>query len=105
MKIYTHECRKCNKQYTNIQKGYGTKCWQGHELTKINIFTCNDKELYIISKIIAEYLYWERCSCDHDVGYTCSFCTKHKHYFDNDNFQELINRYSELIKRYRLKEY
>jgi len=31
----TWECKTCQTKYTDLEKGYGTKCWQGHELTKI----------------------------------------------------------------------
>ncbi len=31
----TWECKICQSKYTSLEKGYGTKCWQGHELTKI----------------------------------------------------------------------
>ena len=30
------ECKICNRQYTELQKGYGWKCWQGHILTKVD---------------------------------------------------------------------
>ena len=33
----TWECKKCGTKYTDLEKGYGTRCWQGHELTEIAI--------------------------------------------------------------------
>jgi SAM-dependent methyltransferase len=31
----TWECKVCGSTYTDREKGSGTKCWQGHDLTKI----------------------------------------------------------------------
>jgi len=29
------ECKVCDRQYTNLEKGYGVKCWLGHRITRI----------------------------------------------------------------------
>jgi len=54
----TWECKICKHQYTDREKGYGTKCWQGHLLTKISLSRPHLTKLEddIIDKMVLEVI-------------------------------------------------
>lgn len=66
---------------------------------------CHDNgEAKVVSAAIANHLYWKRCECDHDTGYTCEHCHKHGRMVLDDEgaeFFRLQEKYKKLVQKAR----
>ena len=68
---------------------------------------CEDlEETKAAAQAIANYRYWKKCKCDHDVGYICEHCHKHGQMLDDEGerFYRFQERYQRLIYRSRVRQ-